>query len=439
MLQEMLGGLIDRGQRLIDRGHDGGAGAEGLIALCETLLSRRGEASGVALAGEIMRGYRGLVPQERSSFFQGLAQRFDPDGEAVRAAAEAFRKTPTSEHLASLVAAAEPPRQELLRRLNMAPNGTADLVAMRRDLLPLLGTAPELVRIDADFLHLFSSWFNRGFLVLRRIDWSTPASILEKIIAYEAVHEIASFDDLRRRLEPGDRRCYAFFHPSMPDEPLIFLEVALCTAVQSSIQSILAEQRQVIPAESATTAAFYSISNCQVGLRGVSFGNFLVKQVVEDLASALPHLRVFSTLSPLPGFVGWLREEAESSPRGLAQEFLARIEGPDWQDDEKEAERLRPAGLALAADYLLNRKRESGLPLDPVARFHLGNGAYLDRVQWMADLSDRGLARAAGIMVNYRYDLDRLEANHEAFAEERKVSASRAVRSLLPPPSAIAG
>ncbi len=441
LLQDMLGGLIDRGQRLIDRGQDTGAG-EGpkpLIALCKTLLSRHGEASGVALAGEIMRGYRSLVPKERLAFFQGLAKHFDPDAEAVRSAAEAFHQAPSSEHLASLVRLAEPPRQELLRRLNMTPNGTAALVAMRRDLLPLLGSTPELGRIDADFLHLFSSWFNRGFLVLRRIDWSTPASILEKIIAYEAVHEIASFDDLRRRLEPSDRRCFAFFHPSMPDEPLIFLEVALCTAVQSSIQAILAEEREEIPAESANTAAFYSISNCQVGLRGVSFGNFLVKQVVEDLAAALPHLKVFSTLSPLPGLMAWLRREAEATPQSLAQKYLSRIEAPAWHEQDKEAERLRPAGLALAADYLLNRKRDSGAPVDPVARFHLGNGASLDRVRWMADLSERGLAQAAGIMVNYRYDRDRLEANHEAFAEERKIAASRAVRSLLPLPATIPG
>jgi malonyl-CoA decarboxylase len=314
----------------------------------------------------------------------------------------------------------------------MAPGGTGALVRMRADLLAELPGAPELAPIDRDFRHLLASWFNRGFLVLRPIDWQTPAAVLEKIIAYEAVHQIDSWDELRRRVDPPDRRCFAFFHPSMPDEPLIFVEVALTREIPGSIQALLAPERGKVAPEEATVAVFYSISNCQPGLAGVSFGAFLIKQVAEDLARELPGLTTFVTLSPVPGLVRWLGQAAAGEPEGDAAEVLAMLDRPggegDWNDDAVAA--ARPRVLGLAARYLLDARRADRQPVDPVARFHLGNGAELAAIHWPADISANGLKHGAGVMVNYRYRLDRIETNHEAYAAEGKITATRAVRAL---------
>jgi malonyl-CoA decarboxylase len=293
----------------------------------------------------------------------------------------------------------------------------------------------DLAALDRDVVHLLSSWFNRGFLVLRRIDWSTPANILEQIIRYEAVHEIRDWNDLRRRIDPVDRRCYAFFHPQLNDEPLIFVEVALTETIPTAIAPLLAAERQPVPIERARTAVFYSISNTQKGLAGVSFGNFLIKQVVEDLKRELPNLRTFVTLSPAPGFAGWLKRVA-ADPRsagldGLDTAFLrAALDDPGWHRDAAAVERLRPKLLPLAAAYFLRAKGPSGKPLDPVARFHLGNGARLERLNWPGDVSPKGLREAAGLMVNYLYDPRYIEANHEAFAADGTVAASNAVQRL---------
>ena len=392
------------------------------------LISSKGEASGIAQATRLLSGYRGLDGEGRRAFFRHLAEEWEPDRERALAAAGAFRENPTPGTQAALTAALEPRRQELFRRLNMAPGGTAALVGMRADLLAELPGAPELAAIDRDFRHLLGSWFNRGFLVLRPIDWQTPAAVLEKIIAYEAVHEIHSWDELRRRVDPPDRRCFAFFHPSMPDEPLIFVEVALTRETPDSIQAVLAPERRKVAPEDATVAVFYSISNCQPGLAGVSLGAFLIKQVADDLARALPGLGTFVTLSPVPGFVRWLTEGVEEQQAEDAAPVLAMLDDPHWDDDAVAA--ARPRVLGLAARYLLDARRPDGQPADPVARFHLGNGAELAAIHWPADVSPNGLERGAGVMVNYRYRLDRIEANHEAYAAEGKIAATRAVRSL---------
>jgi malonyl-CoA decarboxylase len=302
---------------------------------------------------------------------------------------------------------AEAPRQELARRLNQVPGATDALVRMRADLLRLGGDDPALQALDLDFRHLFASWFNRGFLVLRPINWESPAHILEKIIAYEAVHAIDSWEDLRRRLEPADRRCFAFFHPAMPDEPLIFVEVALTKGVATSVQSLLAGDRAILPASEADTAVFYSISNCQAGLASISFGNSLIKQVAADLAAELPALTTFVTLSPIPGLMNWLDGE-EIDRRALTDT------------------RLRE----LTAHYLLNAKRPDGLPVDPVARFHLGNGALVHAIHAGADTSAKGLAQSGGAMVNYLYDLGQVTQNHERFAADHVIAASSEVRAL---------
>lgn len=436
-LQELLNTVAERGRTLLPRSmfreDDPG---QGLQALVSALMSGRGEASGVVLARQLLRHYRQVNDDLRAVFFKYIAATLKPDAEAVQTAARAYLNNPNERRLAALQKSVESPRQEFFRRLNMAPGATAEIVDMREDLLGYMRKDPSLAAIDDDIKHLLDSWFNRGFLVLRRIDWQTPAVILEKIIAYEAVHEISGWDDLRRRLEPADRRCFAFFHPSMIDEPLIFVEVALVDDISNNIQAVL--QHEAPPAGTQlepTTAVFYSISNCQKGLRGISFGNFLIKQVVEELTKECPTLKTFVTLSPVPGFAGWLKELGEDAEgRVLTAEdhaVLKQIAEPGWHTNAKTAEAVKGPMLALAAHYFLNERTNRGTPIDPVARFHLGNGARLERINWLADTSRRGLAQAHGLMVNYLYELKDIEKNHEAFANEGTVVASRPVRGLL--------
>jgi malonyl-CoA decarboxylase len=436
---EMLNSITERGRALLDRTRDrrGGAAArsETLTELCEELLTGRGEASGTALASEILAKYSGLTTGPRIAFFEALATRFGPDRARLDAAIASWQASPSDKTAAEVHHAAEPRRQELLRRLNLAPGATQALVRMRDQLIDALDRRDDLKAVDADFVHLFSSWFNRGFLVLRRIDWATPAMILEKIIRYEAVHRIRSWDDLRRRIDPPDRRCYAFFHPALLDEPLIFVEVALTREIPDAIAPILSVQREAIESDKMTTATFYSISNCQRGLAGVSFGNFLIKQVAQEISRENPRLKTFVTLSPAPDFARWLdRERKTENSAALSAEDRVALEGLDrqgwWQLPQVRAPMQEPL-LRAAAWYYLRAKNRRGLPADAVARFHLGNGARLERLNWLADGSDNGITQSYGLMVNYLYDLDDIEKNHEAYAEGRRVVASNAVRRLL--------
>jgi malonyl-CoA decarboxylase len=436
---ELLQTISDRGRALLKRERAPAAPSESLIDLCEHLLSGRGEASGVALAAEILAQYDKLTTGPRIAFFEALATRFGPDQERMKAAIAAWQAKPDDDTAAELHAASEPRRQELFRRINLAPGGTRALVAMREQVMDVLARRPDLGGLDNDFVHLFSSWFNRGFLVLRRIDWSTPAAILEKIIRYEAVHQIRDWDDLRRRIDPPDRRCFAFFHPALNDDPLIFVEVALEKDIPGAIAPILASGRQdfLSPAQ-ARTAVFYSISNCQRGLAGVSFGNFLIKQVVEDLCRELPKLNTFVTLSPVTNFAAWLKGElANETSRAINADDRARfalLEQNLWWTDPVVFDQLKDPLLRAAAFYFLNGKNRRGLPADAVARFHLGNGARLERINWLGDTSERAIKQAYGVMVNYLYNLDHIEKNHEAYAENREVVASPAVQRMLRPP-----
>lgn len=430
---DMMRVLTDRGRSLLGRARDGTP--ESLIELSEHLLSGRGEASGVALAQAVLDSYAVAPLAARLAFLTSLADRFGADPTRVDTAIEAYRASPGPTTLQALHAAAEAKRQELLRRLNLAPGGTTALVRMREELLGHLPARPDLKAVDKDFTQLFSSWFNRGFLVLKPINWTTPANILEKIIRYEAVHQIRDWDDLRNRLEPPDRRCYGFFHPQLVDEPLIFVEVALTSEIPDAIAPLLDIGRTALPAQAATTAVFYSISNTQKGLAGVSFGNFLIKQVVEDLKRELPNLRTFVTLSPVPGFAGWLAKERRDGKLldPQTRDALQVLEHPSWLDDPLATERAREALMAAAATYFLRAKGAGGRPVDPVARFHLGNGARLERMNFLGDTSEKGLTQSLGLMVNYLYALDEIERNHEAFAEKGEVVASPAVRKLLRP------
>ena len=460
-LDRLWSSIADRGRPYADVPATSVRSLERACQLAGALLSERGEASGAAVARELHEGLRALSAEDRAAFFGFVAQGFTPDPDALRAAAEGYLADPTPERAARLSEVAEPPRQELLRRMNMAPGGTAALVAMRREVLALLRGRPGLKPLDSDLQHLLGSWFNRGFLELRRIDWQTPAAVLEKLIAYEAVHEIQGWDDLRRRLA-ADRRCFAFFHPALPGEPLIFVEVALTEGLASAVQPLLArgdgdEATARERAVRADTAIFYSISNCQEGLRGISFGNFLIKQVVEELKAELPQLARFSTLSPVPGLRRWLERrldapgadaadaatfrpgEAErltavagDAATDAAGAFRALTDGGEWWRDTARAEALREPLLRLCAEYLV-RPNGGTVAIDPVARFHLGNGARLERINWLGNTSARGMKESFGIMVNYLYDPDAIEANHEAFVRSGMVVRSPAVDATLLP------
>jgi malonyl-CoA decarboxylase len=442
--QDMLGEIAERGRSLIERsamvpamsrvGWRNAPKSASIAELAHALLSGRGEASGVALAKQVLDLYAGLSAEERTEFFRLLARDFAPDPERIRAAWAEYEASQSPASLQALLRAVEPPRQELFRRLNLAPGGTRALVAMRQALLAEAGSE-DFASVSDDLEHLFHSWFNRGFLMMQRIAWSSPADILERIIRYEAVHTIQGWDDLRRRVQPPDRRCYAFFHPSLVDEPLIFVEVALTREIPGSIQEVLADEREPLAPERATTAVFYSISNCQPGLRGISFGNFLIKQVVEDLCRDIPSLKSFVTLSPVPGFGRWLsRVAADPGGAGLPgfdASRLALLDNPDWHRDPALAAELRPVILGLASAYFLRIKGGKGQPIDPVARFHLGNGARLERLNWLGDTSPKGLRESAGLMVNYLYDLGTIEAHHEAYANQGTVAASNPVQRQL--------
>ncbi len=433
-LQELLNSIAEQGRHLLPRSLRGPGREDDIEALAAALVSSRGEASGVAIAGEVLRHYRSLSANDRIAFLGFLARTMQPDAAQVARAAKAYVEEPGPELMRDLQRAVESPRLEFFRRLNLAPGATAQIVALRSDLLA--ANDPALAQVDADLRRLLASWFNRGFLVLRRIDWQTPAAILEKIIAYEAVHEIQGWDDLRRRLDPTDRRCFAFFHPSLIDEPIIFVEVALTDDMPASIGSVLQEAPKTgDAAEAPTTAVFYSISNCQDGLRGISFGNFLIKQVVEELLKERPTLDTFVTLSPVPDFAEWLKEVLVDADAELVtpaeRSRLAVLGDPGWVSSQQLANAIKPRLLRLAAHYFLVAKARDGRPPDSVARFHLGNGARLERINWLGDTSRKGMSEAHGLMVNYRYDLKDIERNHEAYANEGVVAAAKQVQNLL--------
>jgi malonyl-CoA decarboxylase len=375
--------------------------------LCHTLMSPQGEVIGIPIAGKVLAAYDQMDDAQKVGFFTFLLTEMDVDISAIQETLKTYEDTRNTQNLTKYLALSETKRRELFRRLNQGVGSTKRLVAMRMDLMRLAKTEPKLKSVDLDFQQLFRSWFNNGFLVLRPISWASPAEILEKIIAYEAVHAIDSWDELRRRLEPTDRRCFAYFHPAMPDEPLIFVEVALTKTVPDSIQGVLAETRDVILAEQANTAVFYSISNCQQGLAGISFGNALIKNVAGQLAHEIPNLTTFVTLSPIPKLASW-RAEQGHLPENMSDDELRK----------------------LAAQYLLEAKRPDNMPIDPVARFHLNNGAFVHAIHAEADTSASGQKQSFGAMVNYMYDLSAVSENHELFAMQGQVVSSKAVKAL---------
>ena len=419
---ELFATIAERGRALLDLDVSQQRESEDIRQLAEALVSSGGEASGTALAKTLLDSYEAMDNSGKINFLQVLVTDFGTDMDQLDAAIDAYHQDHTELATIELHYAAEPRRQELIRRLNLAPGGTKTLVSMRAFLLSQLQVHPRLKPLERDFHHLLLSWFNRGFLVMQRIDWNTPAVILEKIIRYEAVHAIHDWDDLRRRIDPPDRRCYAFFHPALIDDPLVFVEVAFTRDLPDAINPVLTKTRDMLTPDQVNTAVFYSISNCQAGLRGVSFGNFLIKQVVEDLRRDLPQIENFVTLSPVPEFMHWLLSEVDADDCFSDNEKKAIdvLRKPGWQNDRKKTEEIRKILLPIAAHYFIQAKSK-GFPYDSVARFHLGNGARLERINWLADCSDSGMKKSAGLMVNYLYIISDIEKNHEAFASRSEV------------------
>lgn len=424
---QTLSSVVEAGREILARRRlaaASDAGSTALTDLCRQLLDHRGEASGMALAGEIIAAYKALDATERPAFFESLLKEFDVDNEAIFSATEHYREDPGFENLTAITRAVEAPRQKLFRRINMVAEGTSTLVVMRSHLLQAEKTNSQLRAVDSDLRHLFISWFNKGFLEMQRINWDTPASVLEKIIQYEAVHAINGWDDLRNRLRE-DRACFAFFHPAMPDDPLVFVEVAFTDELPTAIAPLLEQDREPINPNDADTVVFYSISNCHPGLAGVSFGNFLIKQVVEEVRQQHPNIKAFVTLSPVSGFRKWLER---ANLRELIEPTLVeKIKEP--VNTVVPAE-IRDALMRLCAHYLLKEK-SGNLARDPVARFHLGNGARLHRLHWAADLTPKGKQQSAGIMVNYLYDLNKIELNHEAYFDQGEIAVSKTISKLL--------
>jgi malonyl-CoA decarboxylase len=431
MIVDIVTSIIERGRRLLSLQPGARSPDHDLKAMCLSVLQRRGEATALAAASVLVDRLNDGDAATEEEFYRVFAHELGVDRAAVLKAAAAYEKADSWRHLQSLMQALEPPRQELLRRLNMVPGGTRAIIGLRERLLPKLASDPAMAAVDADFLHLLSSWFNRGFLTLQRISWDSPASLLDKIKKYEAVHPIADWHDLQRRLDV-DRRCFAFFHPALEGEPLIFIEIALRRELSSSIQEILDQASPRLAEEAATHAIFFSISNCQMGLRGVSFGHFLIKQVVVELQQELPNLQVFSTLSPIPNFRKWLSAVLAGDGLEMPETIRAGLRALCAQKtaDLEDIEPYKDVLLTLCARFLgLNEVPPK--ERDPVAKFHLGNGARLERLNWAGDISANGLAQSFGILVNYFYDLASLEENHEAFYTADRLATSSQVAKLL--------
>mgnify|MGYP001308663269 FL=1 len=380
----------------------------------------KGEVSALGYAEFLMQHCEKLDEKELIIFFKLMRENFDISSLELSQAVDEYKVNSNSENLITLMKFSEPKRREIFRRCNGISRGTIRLVNLRKRLLGILKKNPELKAVDYDLVYLFKNWFNRGFLILRPINWETPAHILEKIIAYEAVHEINSWDELRLRLAPKDRRCFAFFHPAMQDEPIIFVEVALMKNIPSKIQDVLEEKRDFLEPDEANVAVFYSISNCQKGLSGISFGNFLIKQVANDLKFEFNNIKKFVTLSPVPGLRNWIKNKKPKFEMILekfkkSEQFL----------------KVEPSLMNCAGNYFLKSDRSDGMPNDPVARFHLGNGASLEQINYLGDTSLNGLNLSGGLMVNYLYDLDKVEENHEAYTSENKLNISKNAKKDL--------
>lgn len=430
--RSILGPIADAGDKFLDVRKVQGTANQIMLRLCEDLISHKGVASGIALARKVVSQYQSLDQNEKLIFFLDLSQKFAPAFYDIEIVAKEFVLDPGPEKLKLLSKQMQSTRQKLFSRMNMAPNGTKSIVDLREDLLSLIPKYPELKSVDEDLKVLLKSWFNPGFLTLEVINWDTEASILEKIIEYETVHNILSWSDLKQRLVK-DRRCFAYFHPTLQDEPLIFVEVALTKGVTGSIQEIFDDDSN--KKNGWNTAIFYSINNCQSGLRQIPLGNFLIKMVATVLARELPDIKTFSTLSPVTGFADWLKAQLKIGDNGFFAENETEAlkileEDSDWHKNKTNCKLLKKHLIRACAIYLVKVKKD-GYPVNPVAKFHFGNGAELYRINWMGNTSHHGLNDSFGLMVNYLYNLKHIEANHEAYTIEGKLAVSKSIRKKV--------
>ena len=431
-LKQIISSIADAGQKLFSIKNIKKNDLESIISLCDDLISHKGAAFGITVARDITELYQSLSPENKLLFFKQINEKYKPSFKKVNEAIENYTKSQNERTLSDLFKVSEGNRRELFRRMNMAPNGTAIIVALREDLLKILKSNKELSELDNDLRHLFRAWFNPGFLKLTKITWDTKAAVLEKIIKYERVHQIKDMGELKRRLGE-DRRFFSYFHPALEDEPIIFVQVALTKGLGKSIQELMKPSNN--DQKEYDTATFYSISNCQEGLSRVTLGNFLIKRVVYEIQEELPHIKNFGTLSPIPGFADWFSYLEESKIKNilgnLTNQNVSFLKSKDMKIGDYRIVENKEAIIRLVAHYIVNEKNKKGLPINDVSRFHLGNGAIIEDIVINANISETGFKRSYGVMVNYLYELKNIEKNHEDYMNNNKVIVSDKIKKYL--------
>jgi len=431
-LKQIISSIADAGQKLFSIKNIKKDDLETIISLCDDLISHKGAAFGITVARDVTALYQSLSTENKLLFFKKINDKYKPSFTKVNEAIENYNKSQNEKTLSNLFKVSEGKRRELFRRMNMAPNGTAIIVALRKDLLKILKDNKELSSLDNDLRHLFRAWFNPGFLKLAKITWDTKAAVLEKIIKYERVHQIKDMNELKRRLGE-DRRFFSYFHPALEDEPIIFVQIALTKGLGKSIQELM--KQSINDQKNYDTATFYSISNCQKGLSRVTLGNFLIKRVVYEIQEELPHIKNFGTLSPIPGFADWFSYLEESKIKNilgnLKDQNISFLKSQDMKIGDNRIIENKEAIIKLVTHYIVNEKNEKGLPVNDVSRFHLSNGAIVEDIVVNANISEAGYKRSYGVMVNYLYELKNIEKNHEDYMNKNKVIVSDKIKKYL--------
>ena len=431
-LRQIISSIADAGKQLFNKKDIKKNDLDSILSLCDDLISNKGAAFGITVARDITELYQTLSTDNKILFFKSINEKYRPSFTKVNEAIDVYKNSQNEKTLSDLFKVSEGKRRELFMRMNMAPNGTSIIVSLREDLLKILKENRDLVSLDEDLKHLFKSWFNPGFLKLKKITWDTKAAILEKIIKYERVHHMKDMNELKRRLGE-DRRFFSYFHPALEDEPIIFVQVALTNGLGRSIQEIMKQSSG--DEKKYDTATFYSISNCQEGLSRVTLGNFLIKRVVYEIQEELPHIKNFGTLSPIPGFVDWFSYLEESKIKNILgnikNQDVMFLKSKDLKIGDKRIIDNKEAIIKLVSHYIVNEKKSDGLPVNDVSRFHLGNGAIVEDIIINANISDIGFKRSFGVMVNYLYELRNIEKNHEEYMNKKKVILSDKLKKYL--------
>ena len=431
-LKQIISSIADVGQKLFNIKNIKKNDLVSILSLCDDLISHKGAVFGITVARDITEIYQTLSTNNKLLFFQKINEKYKPSFTKVNEAIDIYKNSQNEKNLTNLFKTSEGSRRELFRRMNMAPNGTSIIVALREDLLKVLKENNEFRALDNDLRHLFRAWFNPGFLKLEKITWNTKAAVLEKIIKYERVHKMKDMNELKRRLGE-DRRFFSYFHPALEDEPIIFVQVALTNGLGKSIQEIMKPSSG--DKKNCDTATFYSISNCQEGLSRVTLGNFLIKRVIYEIQEELPHIKNFGTLSPIPGFVEWFSYLEENKIKNIlgsqTDQNMSFLKSQDLKIGDNRIIENKDAIIKLVTHYIINEKSQKGLPLNDVSRFHLGNGAIVDDIIVNANISETGFKRSFGVMVNYLYELKNIEKNHEDYINNKKVAFSDKLKKYL--------